>query len=694
MDSEIVLKAKSGDAQALEQIYNETRQMVYFTALSIVKNEEDAEDLVQDTYIKVFENIYRLQDEKAFLKWLKTIAVNISKNYLKKKKPMLFQDDEQEDAVIGNIEEIGEDFLPQEYVDHAEKREIIKKIVDDLPDAQRTAVILYYYNELPLSEVSKFMETADGTTKSRLNYARKQIRTKVFEEEEKGNRLYAGVPMLTKILHMVSQNYDLPAETAKHILANSLQAANIAAGTAASSSVSAAGSGVAGQAAAASSTAAETGKVAAAKGILAKIAGMTVETRVIALISAAVVIAGGAGAVVAIQQKQAADRAAIVLQQKPKAQSAAKAKAAAEKKAAEEAAAKKKAKEQNAAETKSHNLELYKTYYEANFGGKTNAVFFADLTHDGFDEMLVACKNDNGPTGTLYVDTVDGDAVKEIYQHTLDTSMAFNGEIYLYTENKKSYLFLPYCSLHFTYNYVLKYDVFSLSGNGDHINFQNGDSETAANDDGSNFRYVGGSGDSKQNMENVQKAIDNYKAKSTLLVSTVDLEHAVLGKGSSDPFGSVSSSSSHTASSGTSSTASTSQYAISYLNMTLKQFTDKYGSDYMDYGNESGGAVIGYDDKRLAYRFSLNSANLNSTDKIVMVTVPEGMWVDSQLKSGLTLNELKAVAGSSVKNPTLDEETDDWKVAIDKPNYSVIYGWDNQSGSGKSYTQVFSNNKS
>lgn len=677
MDSEIVLKAKSGDAQALEQIYNETRQMVYFTALSIVKNEEDAEDLVQDTYIKVFENIYRLQDEKAFLKWLKTIAVNISKNYLKKKKPMLFQDDEQEDAVIGNIEEIGEDFLPQEYVDHAEKREIIKKMVDDLPDAQRTAVILYYYNELPLSEVSKFMETADGTTKSRLNYARKQIRTKVFEEEEKGNRLYAGVPMLTKILHMVSQNYDLPAETAKHILANSLQAANIVAGTAASSSVSTAGTGAAGQAAAASSTAAVTGKAAAAKGIFAKIAGMTVKTRVIALISAAVVIAGGTGAVVAIRQKQAADQAAIVLQQKQKAESAAKAKAAAEKKAAEEAAAKKKAKEQNAAETKSHNLELYKTYYEANFGGKTNAVFFSDLTHDGLDEMLVTYSDGKNPSsGYLDVYTVEDGSVKRIFQDYVDSSDAKNGAFYLYTEDQKSYLLSPYVTTHEGINYS-RYEIFSLENSGSKINFKSDNSD-------------------QHTDYEVQTTMMKYEEKSILLVSCpVGSDDIKLGQGKTNPFGSSASSDSQTASSGTSSTASTSQYAISYLNMTLKQFTDKYGSDYKYYGNDSGGAIIGYEDGRLPYRFGLNGVHFNSTDKIAMVSVPAGMWADSQLKGGLSLKELRAVAGSSVENPTEDGDiANEYDVVIEKTNYTIYYLWDNKSGSGESETLVYSNNKS
>lgn len=669
MDDEIVKKAKAGETQALEAIYADTQQMVYFTALGIVKNQEDAQDLVQDTYIKAFQNISRLENENAFNSWLKAIVVNICKNYLKKKKPLLFRDDEEETSIIENTEEISEDFLPQEYLDQAEKRQIIKNIIDGLPDVQRTAVMLYYYDELSLSEVSKVMETTDGTTKSRLNYARKQIKTKVEEQEKKGNKLYASVPMLTTILHLVSNEYRLPTETAKHILVNSLQAANAAAATASSSSASA-------TAQAANQAGASTGT--AAKGVFAKIAGATVKTKVIALISAAVVIAGGAGAVGIINQKQAADQAAIVLQQKQKAESEAKAKAA------EDAVAKK-------AKTKKRNLELYKAYYDANFSGKPTAVFFSDLTHDGFDEMVVACTNSNGPTGTLYVEMADGDTVKEIYQHTLDTSMANNGEIYLYTENQKGYLFLPFSSLHNTYNYVLKYDVFSLDSSGKQISFKSGDSETTADDDGSNLRYVGDQGDSKQHMNDVSAAIENYKAKSKLLVSTVDLHNAVLGTGITDPFSSVSNSQS--ASSATSSEKS-GQYAINFLGMTLKQFTDKYGSDYMDYGNQGGGAYIGYEDKRLPYRFGLDGVNLSDTNKIVAVVVPDGLWVDLKLKGGLTLSELKAAAaGSKLDPPSHESEYRSYDYGVDKADYTIIYSWDNKDCTGKSWTEVFSNNK-
>ena len=122
------------------------------------------------------------------------IAANVSRDWLKKKKPSLFQTDEDEKKQLESVEEISENFLPQDYMDSEEKYQTIKKMVDDLPDKQRVAVIYYYYDELSVPSISQLMETTDGTTKSRLNYARKQIKSKVEAEEQRGNKLYAARP--------------------------------------------------------------------------------------------------------------------------------------------------------------------------------------------------------------------------------------------------------------------------------------------------------------------------------------------------------------------------------------------------------------------------------------------------------------------------------------------------------------------
>jgi RNA polymerase sigma factor (sigma-70 family) len=232
MDSAILIEAvrkgKKGDKEALTDIYNSTQSMVYFNALKLTQNEDDALDIVQDTYIQAFRNLGKLRDEAAFIKWLKTIVINLSKNHLKKSKPLLFDSDEKEEQALQNIPEVAEDFLPEEYADKKEKCRLIMEIVDRLPDLQRTAIMFYYYNGLSVEEVAEIMETKDGTIKSRLNYARKKIKDEVEEHEKQGVKLYSvgSLPILARILHMASDEYVLPEEVASSILSASLDSLN------------------------------------------------------------------------------------------------------------------------------------------------------------------------------------------------------------------------------------------------------------------------------------------------------------------------------------------------------------------------------------------------------------------------------------------------------------------------------------
>lgn len=284
-----VIKGKNGDIESLTEIYNETKNMVYFTVLKLTNSESDAQDLVQDTYIKAFQNLGMLQDEKSFIKWLKTIAINLSKNYLKKCKPLLFKTDENEEQALASIPEISEDFLPAEYVDRQEKCRLIMEIVDSLPDLQRTAVLLYYFDELHIGEVARIMETSEGTTKSRLNYARKQIKEEVEAQEKKGTKLYGvlGIPMLTKILHNASKDYPIPAGVSGNILQACLEATSLEASTS-SASAAAAGS----KAAFGAANAAGTGTA----GLAAKFMASPLAAKIIAgVVAAGIIVGGGIG---------------------------------------------------------------------------------------------------------------------------------------------------------------------------------------------------------------------------------------------------------------------------------------------------------------------------------------------------------------------------------------------------------------
>jgi RNA polymerase sigma-70 factor (ECF subfamily) len=189
--ADLVIKARSGDAYAQEQLYIQTKDKAYYLALQLLKNSQDAEDVLHDAYIKAFSKIDDAIPEK-FGGWLDTIVINRAKDIMKKKKPMAFAElrsDEGKDFEPLDEEQRIE-FLPQDNLDYQETKYLIQEIIDELPTEQRTSVILYYYKEMSVGQIAEYFECSTGTIKSRLNYARKTIKAKVEELENKGTKLY------------------------------------------------------------------------------------------------------------------------------------------------------------------------------------------------------------------------------------------------------------------------------------------------------------------------------------------------------------------------------------------------------------------------------------------------------------------------------------------------------------------------
>jgi RNA polymerase sigma factor (sigma-70 family) len=195
-----VEKLQLGDISAFEIIYNETNNQVYNLLYSYTKNQEASLDLMQETYLTVNSKIGTLKDPHAARSWINRIAINKANRFFEKNKKEILLSEEGQDLFETQFEE-DEEFLPQEILDSKEKQRIIKDIIDNLPIEQKTAVYLYYFDELSLAEVAEDMECSEGTVKSRLNYARKKIKAEVDTWEKKGTKLYGrGVPVLLLLL--------------------------------------------------------------------------------------------------------------------------------------------------------------------------------------------------------------------------------------------------------------------------------------------------------------------------------------------------------------------------------------------------------------------------------------------------------------------------------------------------------------
>lgn len=194
---ELYEAAKDGDQQACAVIYNLCYGNVYYTVKSMVKDEDTIQDIVQDTFIKAFRNLDAIEYmECKFQAWIRSIAHNVTVNYVKKRRPILFSEMETDDDEGGpDFADEREENLPEAVVDHDETARLIQEILDSLSDEQRLAVGMYYYEQYSIREIAETMGVSQGTIKSRLNYARKKIEEKVRELEKKGTRLYGLSPI-------------------------------------------------------------------------------------------------------------------------------------------------------------------------------------------------------------------------------------------------------------------------------------------------------------------------------------------------------------------------------------------------------------------------------------------------------------------------------------------------------------------
>lgn len=186
--TEAVGKAKQGDQQAKEVLYTETCQHMFFLAKSIVKSDEEAMDIIHDSYICVFQKLDNIKNSSGFKSYLRTTVVNRCKNYLSKKKP-LYLSDMTEDGEDFELEDIDGE-IPDELLENKDVIECVRRVVESLPEEQRMCVILRYYDEMSLQEIADTLEVSLGTVKSRLSRASKKMRDEIERLEKEENKKF------------------------------------------------------------------------------------------------------------------------------------------------------------------------------------------------------------------------------------------------------------------------------------------------------------------------------------------------------------------------------------------------------------------------------------------------------------------------------------------------------------------------
>lgn len=171
----MIERAKSGDRQALENLLYESYPLVFGYLVKMCRDEELAKDITQEVMVKAIVNVGQFRGNSKFSTWLVSMAVNLYKDSLRKKKsvPLDF-DDSFHDGSSESAESV---------TIRQESSTEIYRLIEDLPDAQREVFLLKHYYGLTYEEIAKAVKCPVGTVRSRLHNGINKLKEKIVREE-------------------------------------------------------------------------------------------------------------------------------------------------------------------------------------------------------------------------------------------------------------------------------------------------------------------------------------------------------------------------------------------------------------------------------------------------------------------------------------------------------------------------------
>ena len=172
IDSELIKKAKKGSHGAFNILMNKYYPRVYASIFSFIKSKEDSEDLSQQTFIKVWQQLNTFRGDSAFFTWVYRIAINLAKNFVTSsgfKKQKINTSIEEVEIDISSFDDI------ESAVIHNESLEEISFFIDSLPESLKTAFVLRESEGKSYEAIAAITDTPIGTVRSRIFRARESI---------------------------------------------------------------------------------------------------------------------------------------------------------------------------------------------------------------------------------------------------------------------------------------------------------------------------------------------------------------------------------------------------------------------------------------------------------------------------------------------------------------------------------------
>jgi RNA polymerase sigma-70 factor (ECF subfamily) len=181
VDTTLIQRAVQGDQKAYAEILQEYRGRIYNLVYRMVRNREEAEDLVQEAFVKAFSSLASFNAEYAFSTWLYKIAINNCIDHLRRKKLKTYSMDKPVQSQDGEFSREFPDvsLSPDKPLLAKERSSLIERAIDGLPEKYRVVIILRHNEERSYEEIADLLSLPLGTVKARIFRAREMLKKKL-----------------------------------------------------------------------------------------------------------------------------------------------------------------------------------------------------------------------------------------------------------------------------------------------------------------------------------------------------------------------------------------------------------------------------------------------------------------------------------------------------------------------------------
>ncbi|WP_312810791.1 sigma-70 family RNA polymerase sigma factor [Sedimentibacter sp.] len=169
-DKLLIKNLKRGHEDAYRQVIEEYGNKLLRTCCLILRDREEAEDVVQETLIRVFQKLSTFKENSGLYTWIYTIALNLCRDRLRKKQELLVLEDEW----------VGSDDV-ESHVERNIDRELLKKELFEINPLYRETLVLFYFDDFSVKEISDMLNEKEGTIKSRLSRGRNILKEKLLK---------------------------------------------------------------------------------------------------------------------------------------------------------------------------------------------------------------------------------------------------------------------------------------------------------------------------------------------------------------------------------------------------------------------------------------------------------------------------------------------------------------------------------